>query len=312
MAVHPRRPDVMTRRGAGKLLAAVGGLTAMGTALLSAGCSSEAQRDHRGAHVPRALPLGRPVRMAWVLGSGGPRGFVHVGVLRALDELGLVPDLIVGASVGALVGCLRAAGLSARDIESLALRVQPWQVAGVAWGADASFQGGPLAQWVRDHSPVDRLEAMPLAAACVALRLPERTPVAFTAGDVGLAVQASAAIEGRFTPVQLDGVHYVDPDWAAPLPVRLARQLGAQRVLAVDASVYPDRRPEGAESYLAEDLRKAALVEADATLADLVLKPDIGYWAGLSRAYRERVIDAGYRTTLASAQSLRALHDASP
>ena len=82
--------------------------------------------------------------------------------------------------------------------------------------------------------------------------------VAFTAGDAGVAVQASSAIEGQFTPVRINGEQFIDADWVAPLPVRLARSLGAQRVLAVDATAHEDRAPSGAEVYRVSDQRKRA------------------------------------------------------
>ena len=92
-------------------------------------CSFDVDGDYRAADAPSFKPIGKKVRIAWVLGSGGPRGFVHVGVLKALEELGLAPDLIVGASVGALVGTLKAGGLSALQVESMALELQPMMLA---------------------------------------------------------------------------------------------------------------------------------------------------------------------------------------
>ena len=275
-----------------------------------AGCTLNPDQDHNGPTAPQALPLPRAPRTAWVFSSGGPRGFVHVGVLKALDELGLAPDLIVGASAGALVGSLYAAGLSARAIETLALDLQPLSLARLAWGQDERLSGTAIADLVREHAPQTRLERMPLPMACVATRLRDNTAVAFTAGDVGLAVQASSAIEGQFAPVRIRGERYVDADWTTPLPVRVARALGAQRVLAIDASAHLDRAPPGAERYWLDDLRKQTLVNADAALADQLLKPDFGYWVSLSREFRERAINAGYRATLAQAASLQGLHAA--
>lgn len=283
-------------------------LLAAGAVCGLAGCTFSPDADHDGADAPQLGPLNRPARTAWVLGSGGPRGFVHVGVLKAFDELGLQPDLIVGASVGALVGTLRAAGLAATSIESLALDLQATAMARLALWVDERFSGAPIAEWVRRHAPVRLLERMPVRMACVAVRRRDGTAVAFTGGDAGVAVQASAAIERQFSPVRIRGEQYVDPDWHTPLPVRLARQLGAQRVIAVDASVHVDRAPPGAERYREGDLRKLALVQADARHADLVLHPDFGYWVNFSREFRERTIEAGYRQTLAQAVRLRELH----
>ncbi len=273
-----------------------------------AACTFTADADHDGDDAPRAQALARVPRVAWVLSSGGPRGFTHVGVLRALHDMGLAPDLIVGASVGALVGALRASGLEPAAIEALALGLQPLALARVAFGADERLSGAPLAELVRRHVAVPQLERMPIAMACVAARRRDGQIVAFTAGDVGLAVQASAAIEGQFAPVRIRGEAYVDADWHQPLPVRVARALGARRVLAVDASAHAERAPPGAERYRDSDARKKALVEADAAMADLVVKPDFGYWVSLSRDFRERAIAAGYRDTMARERELRALH----
>ena len=274
------------------------------------GCTLEPDADHAGDDAPRGLPLAKPVRTAWVLGSGGPRGFVHVGVLRALDELGLVPDLIVGASVGAVVGGLRAAGRSVGEIESLALALNPLSVARLALGATERLSGAPVAELMREQAPQALIERLPIAFACVAARQRDAAAVAFTAGDLGLAVQASAAIEGQFAPVRILGERYVDADWVAPLPVRIARRLGATRVLAVDASVHLERAPPGAARYREADLKKQALVEADARHADLVIKPDFGYWVSFSRDFRERALAAGYRDTMPLAGRLRELHRA--
>jgi NTE family protein len=165
-----------------------------------------------------------------------------------------------------------------------------------------------VAELVRRHANMELLERMPVAMACVAARKGDRALVAFTAGDAGVAVQASSAIEGQFTPVRIHGEQYIDADWVAPLPVRLARSLGARRVLAIDATAHEDRAPSGAEVYRVSDQRKRALVQADASSADVLLHPDFGYWVSFSRDFRERAIAAGYRDTLAQAARLRELH----
>lgn len=286
------------------LLAGVGGVTAL------AGCTVQPDRDHNGLDAPRAVPLHKPVRTAWVFSSGGPRGFVHVGVIKALEELGLAPDLVVGASAGALVGALYASGLRASEIEALALDIQAMSLMRWALGAQERLSGAPLAELVRQHSRVPLLEQMPIPMACVATRRSDSAAAAFTAGDVGLAVQASSAIEGQFAPVRIRSEQYVDSDWTSPLPVRVARALGAQRVLAVDATAHIDRAPSGAERYRESDLRKKALVDVDAALANMLLKPDFGYWVSLSSEFRERAIAAGYRATLLQAAALRTLHAA--
>lgn len=276
--------------------------------LLATACALDPDADHDGPDAPAAAPLAAPPRVAWVLGSGGPRGFVHVGVIKALEELALRPDAIVGASAGAVVGALYAGGVRAAEIEALALSLQPWSLLRLSFGAGERLNGRALAGMIRDRVRVRLLERLRTPMVCVAQRLADGAVAGFTRGDVGIAVQASAAIEGRFTPVRIRGQRYADADLRMPLPVRVARALGASRVLAVDASAHEDRAPPGAEEYRAMDLRKRELTRPDAALADLLLHPDFGYWAGMSRAYRQRVIEAGYRATMAVADRARRLH----
>lgn len=260
--------------------------------------------------VPSVLANASPdaPRVAWVFSSGGPRGFVHIGVLKGLARLGLTPDLIVGASAGALAGTLWAAGLGAQRLEQLALDLQPW--AFLRWNPRGPewLNGNGLATLVNEALEGRSLEDLQLPAACVAVRADNGEAVAFTRGDAGLAVQASSAIVGQLAPVSIGGVRYVDADQVLPLPVRLAFRLGATRVLAVDASAHEDRAPPSAARYREADMRKRELTLPDARRADVLLHPDTGYWAGWSRAYRERLIAAGDAAVLEQALQLMELH----
>ncbi|MEY8874866.1 MAG: patatin-like phospholipase family protein [Leptothrix sp. (in: b-proteobacteria)] len=291
-------------------LGAVGALGASIWGLAGSGCALSPDVDHSGADAPSAGPLAQTPRVAWVFSSGGPRGFVHVGVLKALDEIGVQPDLIVGASAGAFVGVMRASGMTGRQIEALALDLQPWKLARLAIGAEERLAGTALADFIRSTLREPLLERQPIPVACVAQRMNDGAVIGFDRGDAGLAVQAAAAMEGRFTPVRIRGQRHFDADQSMPLPVRVAKGLGALRVLAVDASAHEDRAPAGAERYRVGDLHKRELTRPDAELADVLLHPDFGYWVSLSDEFRRRAIDAGYQATLAIAPRILALHKA--
>lgn len=277
-------------------------------------CTAKLEGGAAAPGLPEAAPLTLPpaggdaVRTAWVFSSGGPRGFVHIGVIKGLAALGLQPDLVVGSSVGALAGTLCAAGLDASRIEELALSVQPWDLLRLNLRGPGWLSGAGMAALVRDALGGKGLQDLPVPMACVAVRLDDREVVAFTRGDAGLAVQASTAIVGRLAAVPIRGAYYADPDLHLPLPVRLARRLGATRVLAVDASAHEDRAPPEAASYREADLRKRELTLPDARLADVLLHPDTGYWAGWTSDYRTRLIAAGEAAVHAQAQALRQLH----
>ena len=111
------------------------------------------------------------MRTAWVFSSGGPRGFVHIGVIKGLAALGLQPDLVVGSSVGALAGTLCAAGLDAGRIEELALSVQPWDLLRLNLRGAGWLSGAGMAELVREALGGRGLQDLPVPMACVAVRL---------------------------------------------------------------------------------------------------------------------------------------------
>jgi NTE family protein len=264
--------------------------------------------DHDGADAPRYVSWNKDFKFALVLSSGGPRGFVHVGVLKALQELRVQPDLIVGASVGALVGAMAASGMDAARMEKLALDLSPLEMGRLNLVGEGRLSGAAIASWVDEQLGGKPAQTLPIAFGAVAVGQTDRKPMLFNQGRVGPAVQASAAIEGQFSPVRIGGKTYVDADLVTPLPVRLARECGARKVLAIDASAHEKEAPAGAERFKDSDAKKRMLTEPDARAADLCLHPKFGYWVSLSREFRERAIAAGYADTLAAAKKIQALY----
>lgn len=283
----------------------IGALTALGA------CTFGAGPNHSGAEAPDVsdvssrLPAGQP--WALVLSSGGPRGFVHIGVIEALDDIGVKPDMVVGASIGALVGTLYCGGLSGKQMRQIAMELSPTQIASLAIGTRERFSGKPIAHQVNYHLRHQLLQSLEPVCVVVAREQNSNRVVGFTEGNAGTAVQASTAIEGQFTPVTIRQKVFVDPDKVMPLPVRLARRIGAARVLSVDASAHEERAPEGAQRYRESDRLKRALTRPDAQDADLNLHPDFGYWFGLSNAYRERCMHSGYQDTMRAADKIKRL-----
>ena len=248
--------------------------------------------------VPRFVPDARPARLALVLGSGGPRGFAFIGVLKALDEAGIKPDLIVGSSVGSIVGSLYAGGLSGLDLERMAyaLKIVEFFESNMLWGGEAS--GRAVQAYVDEHLKGRPIEALPIRFVAAATHLPDRKLTLFNHGDVGLAVRASGASPGEFRPVTIAGQQYIDGDEASPVPIRAARSLGAKVVIAVDVSAYLEDTPAGVpQDWIAKDERRARQIRAEAPLADVMIHPNIGYYAGQSMDYRKRVIAVAERVT---------------
>lgn len=262
---------------------------------LAAGTGRAAVYEYEGANPPRFTVPGAAERpqLALVLGSGGRRGFAHAGVLRALDAAGIKPDLIVGVSIGSVIGALYASGVTAAEVERLALEIDLSSLRDLSWLYWGKVRGQKLQDFVNTRVRQRPLEALATRFAVVATRAHDGALTLFNSGDTGAAVRASSAVPGRFYAVRVNGTTYIDGDVVSPVPVRAARMLGAQVVVAVDISAQPEKAPAGVpEDWLRRDRERRAQIDAEAASADVLIHPDIGYFAGTSGSYRMRVINA--------------------
>ncbi len=226
-------------------------------------------------------------RLALVLGSGGPRGYAHIGVLRVLEEAGIVPDLVVGSSVGALIGVFWASGLNAAEIDELSMQGGPLTLFDPSPFADRGWMHGrKLQDYVNDRLQGRSLERLPRRAIVVATRRDDKRPHYFSHGNPGVAVRASSAVPGVLSPVGINGVEYEDGDESLPVPVAPARAAGATFVIAVDVSALAGSTPtEASDKLRARDLARRARIEPEVAQADFLIHPDLGYWASPRRAY---------------------------
>jgi NTE family protein len=185
-------------------------------------------------------------RIGLALGSGSARGWSHIGVIRALERAGIIPDIVCGTSIGALVGAAYAAG--EHD------RLEPW-VRGLKWQSVVGLldwkmggglmAGGKLTNFFRSQYADPGIEQLPKAFGCVATDLASGREVWLRSGSVIDAVRASIALPGVFTPVVREGLLLVDGGLVNPVPVSLCRAMGADIVIAVDLNweLVMRRRP---------------------------------------------------------------------
>ena len=267
-------------------------------ALLLAGCNlgGEVAADRLPRFVPP--PAGAAPRVALVLGSGGPRGFAHIGVLKVLEENGIKPDLIIGSSVGAMVGALYAAGVDAAQLEKLAHEMNVLEFFEFRMLGGGLASGAAIQAYVNTRVGGKTIEALPIQFAVAATRVSDQKLALFNHGDTGLAVRASSASPGQFAPVQVGDQQYIDGDEAAPVPIRAARALGAKFVIAVDVSAFEKDTPPGVpQEWVEKDARRAKQITHELPDADIMLHPNIGYYAGYKEEYRRRVIDLAEKYT---------------
>ena len=246
----------------------------------------------------------RPPRLALVLSAGCLRGYAHIGVLKALEEAGIRPDLVVGASAGAIVGALYAAGRSPTEIERAGDRLVVADLKRWALSRRGLWRGDALESLLRSLLPVARIEHFPIRFAAVATDVASGRLAVFERGDAARAAHASAAMPGLFVPARIDGRWYADAGLRSPLPVRVARELGAQTVLAVNIVCDPCDAAGGLLARLLRPVRLLvhALAEHEAAGADLAITPRLA-----DSDDRRTMIDAGARATQALLPRLRAL-----
>jgi len=253
------------------------------------------------APIPAGPPLApavarRPPRIGLALGGGAARGFAHIGVIQVLEEAGIKPDLVVGTSAGSLVAALYASGRSGQELAATALTMDEGAITDWAFPSRGVIRGEALARYVREQTGGRTIEQMKMPLGIVATDLDSGAPVLFQRGDAGIAVRASSAVPAVFQPVKIGEREYVDGGLVSPVPVRFARQMGAEMVIAIDISSPPDGNPTGDSFKLLMQtvaIMMRSINRFELREADFVLRPTLVGVASADFNSRVRAIRAG-------------------
>ncbi len=277
--------------------------------VLLAGCQTAPREAPPHPPPPVApKPPPKPPVVGLALGGGAARGFAHIGVIQVLEEAGIRPDLVIGTSAGSLVAALYASGKSGAELATLAQSMDSGAFTDWAFPGRGLIRGEALARYVREHTGGRRIEQMKLPLGIVATDLDSGDGIVFRIGDTGVAVRASSAVPAVFQPVRIGAREYVDGGLVAPVPVRYARQMGAQLVIAVDISEAPDGAATGDAmrmllqtfSIMGRSINRFELAEAD-----IVLRPKLAGVSGADFTARTRSIQAGREAAQAMLGDLR-------
>jgi NTE family protein len=264
---------------------------------------------------PVVLVPKRPPKIGLALGGGAARGFAHVGVIAALEEAGIKPDFVVGTSAGSLVAAIYASGKNAAQLQQMAIGMEEAEITDwtLPFFGRGMLRGEALSRYVNTQVANLKLENMKIPLGIVATDLHTGLGVMFQRGDTGTAVRASSAVPSVFNPVKIGLAEYVDGGLVSPVPVRYARQMGADIVIAVDISSAPEGN--AAESQLQILLQTFAIMGKSINSfelkdAELVVRPElVGVKSGDFSAKR-RSMDAGKLAMQKAIAQLKALIDA--
>jgi NTE family protein len=228
-----------------------------------------------------------PISTAFVLGGGGVLGAAEVGMLRALLERGIVPDLIVGSSVGALNGAFVAADPSLTSVERMA---EVWtglsdrgvfggsvlgQLSTLARHGTHLHSNEGLRRLIEGELGQRKFSDLAVRFECVAASIERASATWFSSGLVAPAVLASCAVPGLLPAVEIAGEHYLDGGLVRSVPIGRAAQLGAQRIFVLhvgrlEQPLQPPTRPWQVALVAFEIARRHQFGEELASLPDTV------------------------------------------
>lgn len=247
-------------------------------------------------------------RIALALGGGAARGFAHVGVIKTLEAHGIVPDMVAGTSAGSVAGALYAGGYGGFELQKVALQLDQDSVSDYALPDRGFLKGEQLQNYINralQQRPIEKLNK-PFAVVATDLQTGEMT--VFRRGNSGMAVRASSSVPGVFQPVSIGGREYVDGGLVSPVPVRAARAMGADIVIAVDISSKPKHaRVKDTLDVLLQtfNIMGQSLARYEMAEADVVIQPGTGGIGSAEFEHKHLAIMEGEKAALAALPLIR-------
>lgn len=276
-----------------------------------------------GPPVPAPPPVAAPTpgvpepKVALVLSGGAARGFAHIGVIRVLEQERIPVDLIVGTSVGSLIGAIYAGERNSFELEWTAFQLKQEDI--FDFGIMSAVLGMGLARgerlegFVRSKVKQERIEDLKIPFAAVATDLNWGERIVLDKGSIAKAVHASSAIPGVFEPVSHAGKILVDGGVVDNIPIDVARAKGADLVVAVDISqdVGNVNITNMVDVLIqATNIMFAVNVAARKGAADVLVQPKVGKVGMLDFDSKKVCMDAGIEAARAAVPRIRAAIEA--
>jgi NTE family protein len=255
-------------------------------------------------------PPRKALKVALVLGAGAAKGFAHVGVLKVLEANRVPVHMVVGTSVGSLVGSLYAYGYPAYDLQKIAMGLERGELVDLTVPDNGFVKGELLEAYVNRMLRGATMEKLRVPFYAVATDIGSGKEMVFGKGNTGLAVRASCSIPGVFQPVRIGDRTYVDGGVVSPAAVDAARRLGANVVIAVDISggvsgVVPETTLD--TIFQSVNVMHAKIAADQLSRADVVIHPKVGYIASGDFTKRHEAILEGEKAAQDALPKIQAL-----
>ena len=269
------------------------------------------------------------------MGGGGAKGFAHIGVIKALEANGIKPTLVVGTSVGSLVGSLYASGYTAKALERLALTTTDSELTDFTLSNQGFIEGIKLKNFINARVGGRPIESFPIHFAAVAAEKHTLKKAVFTQGNAGLAVQASCSVPNIFIAPRIPekvGKKYIDGGVVSLVPVDSARALGANIIIAVDVTAANTNTSTLNQKSTISSLtsfwgflenslianaaynakaspinHNAASMRYERDRADIIIIPNVGHISSLDTSQRQALITAGTQATTPQINAIKQL-----
>jgi len=261
---------------------------------------------------PAPVETAKP-KVALVLSGGAARGFAHIGVIRVLEQEKIPVDLIVGTSVGSLIGAIYASERNSFELEWTAFKLEKEDI--FDYGLFTAFtgmglaKGAKLEEFVKTKIPAANIENLKVPYAAVATDLNKGVRVVLDRGPVVKAVHASSAIPGVFEPVQHQGRLLVDGGVTDNIPIGVAREKGADIIIAVDISENVENNNI---TNLVDVMLQAVNIMFNENVlarkkdADVLITPAVGKVAMLDFGQKKQCMQAGIEATQKAMPEIKA------
>ena len=276
-------------------------------------CGNQYNAEQKTGDIPALPPTPRPIikpNIALVLGGGGARGMAHLGVISVLQENNIPVDLVVGTSIGSVVGAIYADNPNNNNLYKSFIKTKQADLVdfSILSGAGGWISGVKLEAFIQKHIKAKYFKQLKIPFVAVATDLGNGRPFILRSGPISPAVHASSAIAGLFVPVSMYGANLIDGGFSQPLPVMIAKQFKPKVIIAVNI----DRQLRGdygknfidivgrSIDIVVKQLSRHALEDAD-----IVIRPDVEQFGTFDDSNNRQLYELGRQAALQKMAEIR-------